>query len=423
MAEELDLTNPSHLAALLGAALPGFEDETPERVEPHIEALRRSDNPAFDHIGVGEQVDPDAAVEPEPPQQQQQQQPPPPKEPQQQQKAPKEPKQPKEPKEPKEPQQQQQQQQQQLPLDLGGEGQSIEQHSETTEMYGPPILARRGWTEIDRQRSKGRHEIYHLQAKHTRGEPITSAFTGRCQSVRVTLPRQKPPSDAYIGTWIGTVEAKDHLLFSVDEVEQLYAKVFNRERSLQRVDLLTGARFRGRRFSPVSIYLGYGNASGKPDFYFLESGSASGHPEAIYCARTLDATIHRQAGFRFTPFACAANWYEGGLELSEDTREPACVYLTVAQAQDGKHQYLRLVVTYDRDRELRRVIHPFELQVEAALRVLAIAEQSGCKLQRGDGAVLEQTLGPLTRTLLPWDERPSGTATPAARARYCGCPK
>jgi hypothetical protein len=180
---------------------------------------------------------------------------------------------------------------------------------------------------------------------------------------------------------------------------------------------------RGRRFSPVSIYLGYGNATGKPDFYFLEAGSASGHPESMYCARKLDAVINKQAGFRFTPFACSDNWYEGGLELSEDKREPACVFLSVSQSKDGQNQYLKLVVTYDRDRELRRVIHPFELQIEAALRVLAIAEQSGCQLARGEGGVLEHSLGPLTSALMPWDERPKGNPTPSERARYCGCPK
>ncbi|HLT35940.1 MAG TPA: DUF1365 family protein [Enhygromyxa sp.] len=405
---ELDLTNPSHLAALLDAALPDFEDETPERVEPHVEALRKSDHPVFDHVGVGERVDPHEPVEPEPEPDQQQQQ---------QEQLELEP-------EPEQPQPwEQQQQQEQLPLDLGGEGQSLEIPQTTAEAAGPPIYARRGWTEIDRQRSKGQHEIYHLAAKHQRGEPIRSEFTGKCQAVRVRLPRQKPPADAFIGTWVGTVEAKDHLVFSVEEVEQMYERVFNRERSLQRVDLITGARFRGRRFSPVSIYLGYGSATGKPDFYFLEGGSASGRPQAMYCARHLDDVINRKSGFRFTPFACADNWYEGGLALSQNKHEPACVYLSASQSHDGEHQYLRLTVTYDRDLEMRRVIHPFELQVEAALRVLAIAEQAGCQLDRGQGRVLEHTLGPLVRALMPWDERPFGHPTTAERARYCGCPK
>lgn len=388
MAVELDLTNPSHLAALLDAALPGFEDQTPELVEPHIDALRKSDQAVFDHVGIGEQVDPNAPVQPDPQQQQQQQQ-----------------------------------QQGQQPLDLGGEGISLEEPQEAAELGGPPIYAVRGWTEIDRQRSKGRHEVYRLAAKHQRGEPIISEFTGHCQAVRVTLPRQKPPTGSYIGTWIGTVEAKDHLAFSIEEIEQWYAKVFDRERDLQRVDLITGARFRGRRFSPVSIYLGYGKTTGTPDFYFLEGGSASGHPEAMYCARHLDDVIHQQSGFSFTPFACKSNWYEGGLTLTEDKREPTCVYLTAAQGREGQHAYLRLTVSYERDRELRRVIHPFESQVEAAMRVLAIAEQAGCELRRGQGEVLEYTLGPIARAVLPWEERPTGHPMPSERNRYCGCPK
>ena len=109
--------------------------------------------------------------------------------------------------------------------------------------------------------------------------------------------------------------------------------------------------------------------------------------------------------------------------MSTNKREPACVYLTAAQSQTGEHQYLRLSVTYERDTALRRVIHPFELQIEAALRVLAIAEQAGCKLERGEGRALEQTLGPLASALMPWDERPFGHPTPSERARFCGCPK
>jgi hypothetical protein len=382
---ELDLNDPKHVADLLRFALSDFDDHTPEVVEPHIEALHKSDHPAFAHVGVGERVDPHEVVEPEPPIQQQ-------------------------------PNAQQ-------PLDMGGEGQLIEPAEVATELGRLPIYARRGWSEIDRHRAKGVHEVYDLGAKHTRGEPIHSAFTGRCQSVRVSLPRAKPPADSFIGTWTGTVEAKDHLAFSIDEIEQWYERSFGRRPALARVDLITGARFRGRRFSPVSIYLGYRDAEGDPIFYFLEGGSASGRPQAMYCARQLDATINVQSGFQFTPFACRANWYEGGLALSQDKREPACVYLTAAQARDGRHQYLRLSVTYNRDLRLRRVVHPFELQVEAALRVLAIAEQAGCRLERGQGQVLSHSLGPLASALIPWDDRPRGVTSAAGRAQYCGCPK
>src|SRR5690606_5746484 len=192
----------------------------------------------------------------------------------------------------------------------------------TAEFAGPPIYAVRGWSELDRQQSKGRHEIYELRAKHWRSEPITAEFTGECQAVRVTLPQKKPPADGFVGTWIGTVEVKDHLAFSIDEIQQWYTRAYGGSRPLARVDLITGARFRGRRFSPVSIYLGYYDRLGEPAFYFLEGGSAAGNPEAMYVARDLESTINTQAGFRFTPFACETNWYDGGLEMSADKTEP-----------------------------------------------------------------------------------------------------
>jgi hypothetical protein len=191
------------------------------------------------------------------------------------------------------------------------------------------------------------------------------------------------------------------------------------------VDLITGARFRGRRFSPISIYLGYeATAPGaKPTMYMLEGGSASGKPEALYMARTIDGDIKTQSGFKFTPFSCSTNWYEGGLAMDSTLSEPTCVYLSAALERDGRHEYFKLSVAYARDHELERVVHPFELQVEAAMRVLAIADETGCKLRVGNGGVLQHSLGPVARALIPWEERPSGTTTPQERDMFCGCPK
>lgn len=397
---EIDLTNPEHLAELLRAGLPGFDDETPERVEPMVEVLERSDSDVFALVGAGQRRPP---VE----QQQQQQQQQPELDPQ----APVE-----------------QQQVEQLPLDMGGEGlwydDSIQQDV-STELAPVPVFARRGWTEADRINSKGLHPIYKLAAAHTRSKPIRSAFTGACQAVRVRLPARKPAANAFIGTWVGTVEAGDHLLFSVEEVAQHYADHCGRREVVGRVDLITGARFRGRRFSPVSIYIAYRDASAnaKPIFYFLEGGSAKGKPEQLYYAPRMNSEIKAPAGFAFTPFACQSNWYEGGLAMDSGDDHPACVYLTAAQARDGRHEYIKLVVAYAHDSEPKHVIHPFELQVEAALRVLAIADEAKCKLRVGSGGVLQHSLGPTVRALLPWDERPNGTTTPQERDQFCGCPK
>lgn len=445
---ELDLTDPSHLAELLRASLPGFDDETPERVAPLVEALERSDSDVFAMMGKGKRPDPHPSpIQQLPPIQQQSpkqalapkqpdiepavlQAPPPEPKP-----APKQGKQAKKKKKAKAPVSDQMQQgpvqqqspQEPLPLDMGGEGLLIEEQPEgETKEYGRvPVIARRGWNEVDRVLSKAKHPIYKLAATHERHKPIVSKFMGNCQSVRVSLPYRKPERDAYIGTWIGTVEASDHLLFSVEEAMARYSQAFGEHRLLSRVDLITGARFRGRRFSPISIYLGYEGTAldAKPIMYMLEGGSASGKPQALYMAREIGSDIKTQSDFQFTPFSCHANWYEGGLAMNDALSEPLCVYLTAALERDGRHEYFKLSVSYARDHEHERVVHPFELQVEAAMRVLAIADESGCTLRVGNGGVLQHSLGPVARALIPWEERPNGTATVQERDMFCGCQK
>jgi hypothetical protein len=463
---ELDLKNPSQLAELLRASLPGLNDETPERVAPLIEALEQSDNDVFAMLGKGTrggpQVDPiqqQPPIQPLPPKEEPApvQQLPPKEEPAPvQQQAPKpKPKQkkgkkskegaPKEIEQPKPVEQQdpveqikemapvpkhrdaQQGPAEPLPLDMGGEGILLDDvpESPSSEYGHVPIYARRGWTEIDRVRSKGKHPIYKLAASHHRHKPITAKFMGNCQSVRVSLPYAKPDGDSFIGTWIGPVEAKDHLIFSVEEAIAHYSQAFGRRPPLSRVDLITGARFRGRRFSPISIYLGYEStaADAKPTLYMLEGGSAGGKPEAMYVARSIDSDITTQSNFKFTPFSCHANWYEGGLAMNDARSEPICVYLSAALNREGRNEYLKLSVEYELDRDPDRVVHPFELQVEAAMRVLAIADESGCKLKVGTGGVLQHSLGPVARALIPWEERPNGTTTSQDRDMFCGCPK
>lgn len=404
---ELDLTDPSHLAELLRGSLPGFENETSDRVAPLMDALEHSDSDVFALMGKGRRGDsqPIQQAPPEPP-----------------------PKQTKKKKQTPAPlEDEQQQQQQQLPLDMGGEGYLIEEQPDgpNKELGRVPVLARRGWTEMDRVHAKGKHPIYELAASHHRQKPIASKFMGNCQSVRVSLPYRKPDRDSFIGTWIGTVEASDHLLFSVEEAIARYSQAFGQRLLLSRVDLITGGRFRGRRFSPISIYLGYESTApdAKPSMYMLEGGSASGKPEAMYMARTIDGGIKTQSNFQFTPFSCSSNWYDGGLSMNAELTEPACVYLSAALERDGRHEYFKLSVSYARDHDPRRVVHPFELQVEAAMRVLAIADESGCKLRVGNGGVLQHSLGPVARALIPWEERPNGTVTAQERELFCGCPK
>jgi hypothetical protein len=418
---ELDLTDPSHLAELLRASLPGFEDETGDRVAPLVDVLAHSDSDVFALMGKGQRGD----TQPSPIQLPPVQQLPPEPTPKQTKKKKKKPA----PLQDVPPihEDVQQGQVEPLPLDMGGEGWLIEELPDgpNKELGRVPVLARRGWTEMDRVHAKGKHPIYKLAASHHRQKPIVSKFMGNCQSVRVSLPYSKPDREAFIGTWIGTVEASDHLMFSVEEVVARYSQGFGQRLPLSRVDLITGARFRGRRFSPISIYLGYEGtaADAKPSMYMLEGGSASGKPEALYLARTIGGGIKTQSNFQFTPFSCSSNWYDGGLSMNDELSEPACVYLSAALERDGRHEYFKLSVEYARDHDPDRVVHPFELQVEAAMRVLAIADESGCKLRVGNGGVLQHSLGPVARALIPWEERPNGTTTVQEREMFCGCPR
>lgn len=370
---DIDLQDPEQLAALLNSTL--FEEKvSAEEIAGQVETLVASDNPAFAHVGRAPSGTPE-------------------------------------------------------PLDdtagMGPDDLDSNDDMPVLESGQSPIRSgNRPWTDMDRRRSRDTYTIYRLEAKHVRREPIESAFTGNCQAVRVSLPATPVDRDSYIGTYLGKVEATDHKLFSIQEVREFYREACGKPATVERVDLITGARFLGRRFSPVSIYLGFSKAD-KPDlpcFYILEGGSASGQPKALYVGKDMTTVIHQKSGFSFTPLACADNWYRGGLEMNSAMDHPQRVYLTSSQERDGSFDYLDLSVRYFISKGTKRVIAPFELQVEAAMRVLAITEQIGCDLKMGQGGGLQPMLGPIAEALMPWDIKPRGSASKAERQRYCGCP-
>jgi hypothetical protein len=161
---------------------------------------------------------------------------------------------------------------------------------------------------------------------------------------------------------------------------------------------------------------------GSPSFFILEGGSASGKPKALYIAKDMAAVLHEQSAFQFTPLACSENWYTARLSLAPDG-QPKTVQLTSAQERDGSHGYFALEVSYAVEQRPKRVISSLNLQIEAAMRVLAIAEQAGCELGLGHGGGMQPVLGPAAEATMSWDVRPKGRATMTERNRYCGCPK
>lgn len=256
--------------------------------------------------------------------------------------------------------------------------------------------------------------LYALRAEHRRDAPFNAGFTESCQAVRVRLPKT-PEQAKTIWTHLGAVNQSDHIIFSISEVAGRYSQAFGKTPDLERVDLITGARYLDLvRFSPISIYLAYEKEQDtQPIFYFLESGSATGSPEVLYYVDSMGGSIHERSGFSFTPFACPANWYNGGLKMNSAGTEPELIAFSVAQNKNGERHYLDLAISYSVV-GAEHVICPGEQFVIAVMRVFALG--LGLELENSD---LARAFGEFCRDLLPWDEAPptSGNAD-----GYRGCP-
>jgi hypothetical protein len=261
--------------------------------------------------------------------------------------------------------------------------------------------------------ARGKHTIYAVTARHHRSKPFESDWVGHCQSVRVTVPRTRAEA-APIWTYLGVVKPEDHLLFSIDEIVEGYAQQFGARPTVQRLELVTGARhYDLDRFSPISVFLAYEHATDKQaSFYVLESGSAQGNPAVLYYAPTMGATLLAQAGFQFTPFACKTNWYTGKLVMNRAKTEPSVLSIAIAQERDGKRHYLELTASFEVV-EPGKVVWPVALQIQAALRVFAIAQGMGCKLE-----LWEWGLGQLGRSAFDWIAEPPTRGSPEG---YSGC--
>ena len=265
------------------------------------------------------------------------------------------------------------------------------------------------------EEARGKHKIYAITVRHHRTKPFAADWVGHCQSVRVTLPRTRAEAQP-IWTHLGVVKAADHLLFSIEELVEGYATRFGARPTIGRLDLVTGARhYDLDRFSPVSVFLAYEHATDEQaSFYVYESGSAQGKPAVLYYAPTMGATIHDSAGFQFTPFACATNWYTGKLIMNRTKTEPSVVSISISQERDGQRHYLELTASYEVV-EPGKVVWPVALQIQAALRVFAIAQGMGCKLEPW-----EWGLGQIARSAFDWIAKPPQRG---ASEGYSGCTK
>lgn len=181
---------------------------------------------------------------------------------------------------------------------------------------------------------------YWAHATHTRKTPTGfQPFVGELPMARVTLPARVPQP---FKTAIGDVLPGDHLVDTVLEANQKYARFLNQP--LGRLDIVTPPRAGGLRFGAISVLLGYAAPTDTVPFcYILEAGTATGQPKVLYLGKTIASTINSYSGYQPTPFACPSHAYTGNLTLSGD--DPATLRVTSRQIENGQSQQPYIDVT------------------------------------------------------------------------------
>jgi hypothetical protein len=182
---------------------------------------------------------------------------------------------------------------------------------------------------------------YRVSATHDRELPDFMPFTGHLNMVRVTLPADKPRT---FKTQIGDVIPNDHLLATVAEVRSKFGGVMG---PIQRVDVVTPARFGGVRFGAISVFLGYRQGETQPSFYVLEAGTATGEPKVLYEAPSFGTVLLEWAGYKPTPFASSKHIYTGKLTRTQDS--PDILRIT-AHKNQAAAPYIKLTVKFEETR-------------------------------------------------------------------------
>jgi len=220
--------------------------------------------------------------------------------------------------------------------------------------------------EVLRAEANDPYRYYWVKAEHARQSPGGFPnFVGELAMVRVSLPARTPKA---FKTKIGSVEPGDHLIDTVLEANQKYARFL--AAPLGRVDLITPAR-QGVRFGAISVLLGYKKPrDAQPFCYILEAGTATGQPKVLYLGKTIGATINAYSGYQPTPFSCPNHAYLGKFQLEGD--EPKQLEVAARKIEAGVSQapYMKLTVRFEREAGAIRSIWPGFLIARAASIVL-----------------------------------------------------
>ncbi|MET0386321.1 MAG: hypothetical protein ABW321_10205 [Polyangiales bacterium] len=211
---------------------------------------------------------------------------------------------------------------------------------------------------------------YWVEATHARQTAGYPAFVGKLPMVRVSLPAFQPQTFV---TAIGTVEEGDHLIATVHEANDKFAKDLGYP--LRRVDMITPPRQK-LRFGAISVLLGYRDGSELPSCYILEAGTATGQAKVLYLGKTLDVTINQYTGYKPSPFASPSHAYTGKLTLDHDN--PKLLSVTARAIVDGRSQtpYMRLDARFSEQTGTIRNIWS-GLLIARAAAIVAIRQARG----------------------------------------------
>lgn len=218
---------------------------------------------------------------------------------------------------------------------------------------------------------------YWVEAAHARKQPSHYLpFVGRLAMARVTLPLSTPET---FRTALGTIEPADHLLATVQEANQKFAR--NLDAPLARVDVITPLR-QGPRFGALSIYVGYRDATQGPSCYILEAGTATGQPKVLFLGATLDATINQYSGYKPTPFSCPDNAYWARIHFEGDSPKQLHIKARKLANNVSQPHYMELMISFTEQTAGLRNIWAGAVLAEAALIVWVRQQrglQDGCE--------------------------------------------
>lgn len=216
-------------------------------------------------------------------------------------------------------------------------------------------------------------------------------FEARVPFVRISLPQTQKRD---INTRIGTCFAGDRLTHTVELVRQKYQALV--PFVIDRVELITPARYYGARFAAVSVYLLY-SPEDTVEGYLLEAGMATGEPLVQFLGTHRDTVISRPSWYEPTPFSKPSQWYRGEARFY-GTDDLDRVWVDVRDSELAPN-HVRVEAHFMKLDHTPDPVWPSKLTAQAAMRVAAIADAMG----RAD--TMMKILAPFGRAL-EWEEEP-----------------